>query len=141
MVGVDLRCPAQLAQRVLLQDPSGVTGLGWEYPCLAASFQRGQVALLDAEAAMGQAPAPSCWVRWRSLGDGEPASCVALADSWAAVGVDSGIVATWDFSQALEMERAAAGLRQRKQQRRQAAAAARAEGAEGRRAGRRESCM
>ncbi|GAB4813626.1 hypothetical protein N2152v2_000672 [Parachlorella kessleri] len=138
VVGADLRCPAQQGQHVLLRDPSGVSGLSWEYPCLAASFQRGQVALLDAEVAMayrwqgiggkgsqgagGKPPKP--WVRWLAgSAGGEPASCVALGEMWAAAGFDSGTVATWDFNRALEEQRAATTLRQRKQQRRIAKAA------------------
>lgn len=63
VVGADLRCSSssvgggaapQQAQRVLLQDPTPVSGLSWEHPVLGISFQRGPLALLDAEAAMGQ---------------------------------------------------------------------------------------
>lgn len=169
-MGCDLRCDPsrQQGQRVLLQGSSGLTGMSWEHPCLGASFQRGQVVLLNAEAAMGQQLAPlgssgqrlrggsssgsgSCevgqegssgggsggglgggpaarsgvpWVRWLSAGGGrDAASCVAVGDQRVAVGLDSGMVVQWDFSRALEAQRAAAALRQRKQQRRLAAAA------------------
>lgn len=141
MVGCDLRCnPAASlqGQRLLLRDASGVTGLGWEWPCLAASFAHGQVALLDTAAAMGQQQPPLLkkagpgmsrgdamkrpWVRWVGAGVGagaEAASCVALGEQWLAAGFDS-TVATWDFRRALEAEREAAALRQRKQARRAA---------------------
>ena len=138
VIGADLRCPAQQGQRVLLHDPSGVSGLSWEYPYLAAAFQRGQVALLNAEAAIGYrwqgagkgqgskgqaGKPPKPWARWLAgAAGGEPASCVALGEMWAAVGFDSGTVATWDFTRALEVQHAATALRQRKQQRRTATA-------------------
>ena len=115
---------------MLLQDPSGVTGLSWEHPVLAASFARGQVALLDAEAAMaqhGQQQLPagggsSAPVRWLAGGGGggaDAASCVALGEQWLAAGLDTA-VATWDFRHALEAEQQAAALRARKAQKRAA---------------------
>lgn len=65
------------------------------------------------------------WVKWLSLpgssGSQAGASCLAMGEQWLAAGCESGSVATWDFSGALEADRAAAALRRRRQERKRGA--------------------
>eukprot|EP00887_Chlorella_sp_A99_P006655 scaffold3.g6655.t1 len=128
----DLRCPPTAAGaqlQLLLQQAGGVTALAFEHPCLAVATQLGQAVLLDAGAAAplrgggGGAAGAACSavgrdaMRHRLLLAAQPgaALCVSLADCWLAVGFECGATSVFDFSGALQHQRAAAAARLAKQ--------------------------